>query len=246
MIKEALQYLLSLGEAKVQNIELRDGSIDVFSDKPLQRIAPHIPMAESIRMNTLSSLVDYIKANVDTMSHKMVIQVVSPTEVRLFSALNSERDREYLVKVEASVPSFPFDEFIIKEKFVIGLQSKFLDDPQTDKALVLKFAGTVENKTVTEYGDDGISQKASVKTGIATKSDAIVPSPALLKPFRTFTEVEQPVSQFIFRLRDGKYDGVECALYEADGGAWKNAAMKNIKEHLEKELAGLEQFVIIS
>jgi hypothetical protein len=31
--------------------------------------------------------------------------------------------------------------------------------------------------------------------------------------------------------------GPECALFEADGGAWKLAAMRNIKEYLEKALA---------
>lgn len=32
----------------------------------------------------------------------------------------------------------------------------------------------------------------------------------------------------------------------AYGGAWKNAAMKNIKEYLQYELAELPQFTVIS
>lgn len=242
MIKEALQYIVGLKEPTLNTIHG-----DTYSDKALTRISEYIPRAEEIRMNTLSSLVDYIKSNVDVMSEKMIIQVVSPTEVKLFSALDNDRKREELVVVNAMVPSFSFDTFIDKEKFVIGLQSKFLDDSETDKALVLKFAGTVENKTVAEYGDDGVSQKASIKTGIASKAEAIVPNPVKLRPYRTFVEVPQPVSQFIFRLRDSKYDGIECAIYEADGGAWKNAAMKNIKDYLDFELADYAaQFTIIS
>ena len=111
--------------------------------------------------------------------------------------------------------------------------------------MILKFAGTMESGTVAEYGDDGISQKATVKTGIASKSDAIVPNPVKLRPYRTFVEVEQPVSDFVFRVQDNGR-GISCAIFEADGGAWKNAAMKNIKNYLEFELSGLNEFIVIS
>ena len=120
-----------------------------------------------------------------------------------------------------------------------------MDDQATDKALLLKFAGTVEHGSIAEYGDDGVTQKATVRQGIASKTDAVVPNPVKLKPYRTFTEVAQPVSDFIFRMREDR--GITCALFEADGGAWKNAAMKSIKEYLEFELEGYQdQFIVIS
>ena len=55
-----------------------------------------------------------------------------------------------------------------------------------------------------------------------------------LKPYRTFTEVEQPESDFIFRMKD--MGSVCCALFEADGGAWRNVAMHNIKAYLQEQL----------
>lgn len=245
MIKKALEYLISLGEAKVIDVILPDGACQTYSDKPLNRLSKHIPEARSISMNTLSSLVDYIKTNVDTMAEKMIIQVVSPTEVKLFSQLNEERDREYLVEVEAQIPGFRYGSFIDHEEFCINAQAKFIDDPDTDKALLLKFTGTVEHGSVAEYGDDGVTQKATVKNGIASKTDAVVPNPVKLRPYRTFIEVEQPASEFIFRMKQER--GISCAIFEADGGAWKNAAMKNIKNYLEFELAELkEQFIVIS
>jgi len=245
MIEKALKYLVGLGEARIQNVTLPDGTVQTYSDKQLFRLSKHIPMADSINMSTLTSLLDYIKAHIDSMSDKMVIHVVSPEEVQLFSKLNEERDREYLVKVHAQVPDFNYGRFIGHEEFCINVQAKFLNDPATDKGLLLKFAGTVESGTVAEYGDDGVTQKATVKQGIASKAEAIVPNPVKLRPYRTFTEVEQPVSEFIFRMRDS--NGVQCALFEADGGAWKNAAMKNIKDYLELELADCKgQFTVIS
>lgn len=240
MLKSFVQHIVGMAEP---HIECIDG--ETYSDKPLHRIC-YIPYADSIGMNTLSSLIDYIKSGVDTFGGKMIIHVQSPTQVSMYSALDVERNREAVVVVKANVPEFRFNSFENHESFVIGVQSKFVDDPDTDKALLLKFAGTVEAGSVAEYGDDGISQKATVKTGIASKGDAIIPSPARLKPFRTFVEVDQPVSSFIFRMKDDRSGGVQCALFEADGGAWKISAMEAIKAYLIKELEGFDNFIIIS
>lgn len=242
MIKEALQYIVGLGEAQEHRI-----NGDTYSDKPLHRIDPYYPKAAAVEMHTLTSLVDYIKAEIDSMSEKMIIDVRSPEEVVLYSQLDDNRDRETLVVVKARIPSFPFDSFMDQERFTINLQSKFIDDPATDRALILKFAGTVEAGTVAEYGDDGVTQKATVKTGIASKGDAIVPNPVKLRPYRTFLEVPQPASEFIFRMKQDKYDGINCAIFEADGGAWKMAATTSIKEYLQFELGDFkDQFTVIS
>ena len=240
MIEKALKYLVGLGSAEEHTIHG-----DVYSDKQLYRIDEYIPRAEKITMCTLTSLVDYIKANVDIMPGKMIVDVSSPTEVWLYSQLDLDRKREYFVKVTARIPDFTFNSFMDQEKFCINLQSKFIDSE--DRALVLKFAGTVEAGTVAEYGDNGVSQKATIKTGIASKGEALVPNPVKLRPYRTFLEVEQPISEFIFRMKQDKYDGINCAIFEADGGAWMMAATKAIKEYLQFELAEFkDQFIVIS
>lgn len=236
MIKEALQYIVGLKEPSVMEI-----SGQTYSDKSLNRIS-YIPYADRIELCTLTSLVDYIKSGVDTMKGKMIVHVVSPTEVRLYSCLDEERERENVVKVNAQLPSFSFGQFMDHENFVISLQAKFIEN--NDRALVLKFAGTVEDGTVAQYSDDGISQQATVKNGIASKADAIVPNPVSLIPYRTFLEVEQPASNFVFRMKSDR--GVQCAIFEADGGAWKNEAMQKIKNYLEDELKEFPDYTIIS
>lgn len=240
MLKSFIQYIVGLAAPNIQDI-----AGETYSDKQLHRIS-YIPYAQKITMNTLSSLIDYIKSGVDTFNGQMIIHVQSPTCVSMYSALDFERNRENIVEVRANVPEFSFNRFDNHEAFVIGVQSKFVDDPATDKALLLKFAGTVEAGSVAEYGDDGISQKATVKTGIASKGDAIIPSPARLKPFRTFVEVEQPISSFIFRMKDDRCGGVQCALFEADGGAWKLDAMEAIHAYLRENLEGFDNFIVIS
>lgn len=240
MIEKALKYLIGLA---APNFEEING--EQYSDKPLYRIS-HNPKASEIEMNTLSSLSDYIKSGIDKMHGNMIIHIQSPTRVELYSCLDDERERERIAVVSARVPDFKFGQFMGHEAFCINLQSKFLNNPDTDKEILLKFAGTVEAGTIAEYGDDGVTQKATVKTGIASKGDAIVPSPVFLVPYRTFVEVDQPGSTFIFRIKDDKYNGIQCALFEADGGSWEISAMDGIRLYLENQLKDVEGFIVIS
>ena len=120
MIKEALEYVVGLKEPTIKEI---GGS--TYSDKPLNRVS-YTPYAKAIEMCTLTSFVDYIKANIDKMSDKMIIHVVSPTSVKLYSQLDNDRNREYLVEVNAQLPSFRFGDFLDHEAFCFALQSKFV------------------------------------------------------------------------------------------------------------------------
>lgn len=238
MIQKALEYIVGMKKPEIVTIKGEN-----YSDKSLQRIS-YNPKAEPIEMNTLSSLIAYIRAHIDGMQGNMIIHVQSPTRIEMYSQLDGERKRECVAVVKAQVPEFKFGQYIEHEPFCVSIQSKFL--PEFDRALLLKFAGTVEAGTVAQYGDDGVTQKATVKTGIASKGDAIVPNPVTLQPYRTFVEVEQPVSQFIFRMKQDKYDGIVCALFEADGGAWKMDAMLAIKEYIGEQIKDIEGFLVIS
>ena len=238
MTRDALQYVVGLKTAEVLDI-----NGERYVDKDVYREENEL-RASAIQMNTLTSLVDYLKAGVDTMAEKMLVQVVTPTKVRVLSMLDADRKREELVDVEAMIPDFEYGRYMGNERFIIALQSKFIAND--DRALLLQFAGTVKDESIAQYGDDGVTQKATIKTGITSVGDAVVPNPVKLRPFRTFIEVEQPESAFVFRMRQAEGHGVECAIFEADGGAWKNAAMKSIKEYLQYELAELPQFTVIS
>lgn len=239
MIKEALAYVVGLSRPEL--VETEDGH---WSDRKLTRVS-YNPKADAVRMSTLTSLVDYIKSGVDEITERMIIHVVSPLEVRLFSQLDPDRRRETLVMVVGNVPEFKYGSYMGHEEFLIALQSKFQQG--NDRDLLLRFAGTVENGTLSNYGDDGVTQKATVSKGIASKEQCIVPNPVHLQPFRTFVEVDQPESAFVFRMRDDGRDGVQCAIFEADGGAWKNEAMENIRAYLQDELAEFgDMFTVIS
>lgn len=238
MTRNAMEYIVEQAQPKV--IEL-DG--ERYSDKRLIRI-PWNERAEALRVSTLTSLVEYIKSEVDNIESKMLVHVVSPTEVQLVSSLDLDRKREVLVSAVADLPEFQYGEYIGHEKFLIALQAKFL--PGKDRDLLLKFAGTVRSGSVAEYGDDGVTQKATVKSGVSSVTDAVVPNPVTLAPYRTFLEVKQPESSFVFRMRDDDVRGVQCAIFEADGGAWKYEAKRNVANYIRAELEDLkDMFTVI-
>ena len=113
------------------------------------------------------------------------------------------------------------------------MQANFEVTP--DLETILKVAGNVEAKTTANYGDDGVTQKTTIKQGIASKADVLVPNPVTLTPYRTFLEVKQPSSEFVFRIKDN--GGTPAfMLVEAEGGLWRAEAMQNIKEYLTKAL----------
>lgn len=234
--KEALEYLVKLGEEKEILVETEQG---LFTTRNLSRVK--MPKADTLTLSTLTGLVDYIKSNLDDLPQQLLIQVKSHNEVKLYSPLDYDREREEYISAEAILPNnISYNRFLGTEEFNIMLQSSFVDIG--DKEVLLKYTGLVRDEAVKDTGDDGISQKVTIKTGIASVGEAIVPNPVVLAPYRTFPEIEQPSSKFIFRMQSGP----RAALYEADGGAWRNEAMSRIKTYLQEQLKDLENIQIIA
>ena len=231
MLREAMQYIAGLKEESMDPkvVEINGKT---YCNKNLTRYDEE-PMASAIEATTLTAMIDYIKNCKDELRESMVIHVVNPTTVKLYSGLTKERDREHLFKSNAIVPKFSFDDWYDQERFIIELQADF--EVTADLEAILKVAGNVEAKTTANYGDDGVSQKTTIKQGIASKADVLVPNPVSLVPYRTFLEVKQPASEFVFRIRDNGGEPI-FKIVEAEGGLWRNEAMHNIKQYLIENL----------
>jgi len=223
VLKEALQYLIGLGEATKHFV-----GDQVYSDKPLHLIRQ--PVAKPLVVRNLTGLVDYLRSNYDELD-SVLVHVESPTEVSVYSTFSRDFERNHYIQASALLPVIPFGRFLDLEAFNILIQSCFV--PNDDRANVLRIVGNVKEENVTTVGDDGVTQQVTAKTGIATVGNVLVPNPVRLKPYRTFVEVVQPESEFVFRMRSGP----EAALFEADGGAWKLEAIQRIKEYLAEALA---------
>ena len=229
--KEALEYLVGL--AKVEIIEV-DGQ--PYSTKPIYHVKEPSPAA--ICISTLTGLVDYVKSGVDGMDLPQIIHIASPTEVKLYSEIKPDMARDNFITCTAQTPKIIMNQFVDMETFNIMLQSCF--DGNEDSENILKIIGNIKEENVNNFGDDGVSQSVVAKVGIATVADIKLPNPVILAPFRTFAEVEQPASKFVFRMQTGP----KAALFEADGGAWKQTAMVLIKDYLEKALTGCDVKII--
>lgn len=226
MIKEAIKYITDL-KAEAMDPKVVTIAGKIYCDKNLTRY-DNEPLAQPIEASNLSSMVDYILSCREELRSSMIIHVTGPTRVELYSGLTGERKREKLFICSAETPRFHYDEWYDQERFLIELQADF--EVNTDLEAILKVSGNVEAKTTANYGDDGVTQKTTIKQGIASKADVLVPNPVTLIPYRTFLEVNQPESEFVFRIKD--VGGVPAfKIVEAEGGLWKNVAMKEIRDY---------------
>lgn len=230
----AIDRLAALGVRPDERIvELEDGRLfGVDQEGNVSEIRERAVIARyALEINTLSGFVNYIKSNIERVEKPMLVHIKNETTVYLRGPLEIDGERETLAKAKAIVPDFDFGYFLDMESFNISLQSKFV--PSDHRAILLQVIGNVSEDNIRQTGDDGVSQAVTINQGIATKADVRVPNPVDLAPYRTFLEVEQPTSQFIFRMKDGP----RGAIFEADGGSWRNQAIVNIREYLKEQLS---------
>lgn len=234
--KEAIEYLYNLGVLDNPIVNTVNGQ---YTRTDLTKITE--PIVKAIEVRTLTGLIDFIKSNFDDNDKKILIHVETPTCVSVKTPLNSDKRRNTIITATAITPrNVEIDRYINTEDFNIMLQSAFV--PNKDRDVLLKYTGLVQDETVKSLGDDGVKQQVTIKTGVASVGQAEVPNPVILAPYRTFQEIEQVESKFVFRMKSGP----TATLIEADGGKWKNETMKRIKVYLEEELKDVENKEIIA
>lgn len=240
-IKEALEYAVEL--AGQEDFIIYDEAGNEWYDENkhhLKKLSPK-KYPSTLNLSTLSSLIDYYKNDVNKInSQKTIVVVDNPKEVYVYSEDDEEAYRTKLITVEALVPNIDFGKFLNTENFIITLQSKFIND--ADRELLLEYASKIVIENGAEIEDTGSSQITTIKTGVANKGKAKTPNPVTLKPYRTFSEVDQPTSDFVFRVdKDGK-----LAIFEADGGAWRLKAVDYIKAYLTEKLDVVENVTVLA
>ena len=209
-----------------------DGDIHLLTN-PLVR--------EPLALNQLTGLLDWISHEGIKIQDKkdfLMVQVVSPTEVRVIGRVNNQGSRSVYVDVNAVVDNIPFGRFLDQEDMVILLQSQFVHDEEqqtekgiNDRDILLQVVSNLRSDEVQQQTDDGVSQTVQINSGVASVSTVKVPNPVTLIPYRTFQEIEQPASKFIFRM----HEGMTSALFEADNSQWKVEAKQRIKAFLNEE-----------
>ena len=213
-----------------------------YTDKDLSPVIPPIPTVLTVQY--LDSLVAYCLERLEP-ERRYIIHVEKPSRVVLRGDLDPKvRVRESYLVAEAFTSDFEFGVFMPNEQFIIALQSEFVQDEQV--ADILKVVGNLETGSTVGTKDDGVSQVVEARVALAKTANVTLPNQIPLRPYRTFIEVEQPVSKFVLRIHADH----RCALFLADGGLWQIDAAKKVAKYIENALksvgADIERITILA
>jgi len=210
------------------------------------RLAPviHDPRPDTLVVHNLRGFCGFINNDIDGMidGRPHLIVVNSPGSADLISSADGkkmERTKLVSAKIADGLKTFPFGSFMSQEEFAIKFRSLFVKKDKDDFDYVLEYASKLTGGTQIDGDDDGITQRVSVKRGVSghLTEKASLKSIVRLSPYRTFREVTQPESEFVFRVRIGNDDVPQVALFEADGGAWINDATESIVQYIQSLVA---------
>ena len=231
MLSKMIQKIQDL--AKPQSFTLNERT---FFDGAYEELRPTIPGAISI--NNLSGIVDFVNQIKDVEGwNNMFIHISDYNEVNLYRGRSGEMNkRELLARARCRESEFSFNQMMGREQFIISMYSMF--EKNEDRQELLQMVSGVKIDENTTLTDDGNGQTLMSKTGMSSQMQDIKQKPLYtLVPFRTFDQVAQPASLFNFRWekgRDGK--SLNCAIYGADGSAWKQTAIESIAQYFRDAL----------
>lgn len=248
MLKEFAQYLAKQNEPKtvdvdgktyivcpngvLEGVETHEIKENAYLKRELDRIATE-ELPEPMNVTTLTGVADYIKKNPDNYINsrrKAIIHIAGEDRVELCCQLDALNGRPKLLIANAITPKLAFGRRMSQEEFIIMMQSQFAQTEDRDK--LLRIISHLKEDAGKETYDNGLAQTVIVKSGVATLSNEEIPNPAMLAPFRTFIEIEQPRSYYVCRL----HDGGDVSLNDASGGEWRIQAIESIKRWFENNL----------
>lgn len=185
----------------------------------------------NLTVNSMQALADYIEYGCEGIAKtELFIHVVSPERIELYQKVTDEKIRPCLMSViiDPEFESFRFGRYMESEDFTIGLQSLFEASNDLPKALVKasSICAQVAIKKDDKHGATNMSVSNEIKSG----DDEIVFN---LRPYRTFREIKQPLSTFVFRI-DAK--SLDCKLVGSCGGSWRIKARDEIKKWLSDKI----------
>ena len=238
MIAEAIEKIREM--SKVRTIEIGSETYIISPDGKYTQITPKTCFPDTLELHSLAALVQMVKteALATTMQifgvgTPIFIVVVSPVSIQCttqpVAGLNNQR--AVLYKVSATdVPGWKEDTTLPYEDAVIALRTRFEDTD--DSEYLLRLISEISSGAAVTYRDNGIAASVVSKKGIDMQGKEDIRPYAMLRPYRTFHEVDQPTSVFNMRVSE---KGIR--LIEADGGIWKLDARRTIVEHLNAALA---------
>ena len=227
MLAKMIDKIVALKETKTFEINGQ-----TYADAPLTRIPPHVDRPECIRVSGLDGICKLIRTELAKIDTVVMVQAKSHNTVEVMTTYLPDFSRNILYRAEADAPGLRTG-FRGREAALIELRSLFIPNEGTAYLLDLLSKMTDENKVSTN--DNGVTQTVEARQGVALNAMVEVKPRVMLRPFRTFLEVEQPESEFLLRVDADEGIG----FFEADGGIWKLEAKRNIADYFNTNLTDL-------
>lgn len=232
MDKEFSPALISAIQDSVRTDALEMGGREYFT-RPVF-LPPAEPVPETYTVHTLAGLVDFVHAFPDPEQIAFV-HVQDPTSVSVAGHLTGRHQRRPVFLVaQFTGKKFRFDAWQDQESFNIGVQAGFV--PTDELARMIAVTGKMTFEHVGHANDDGRTQMVSTRIGTSLEGSKDLPNPVMLRPWRTFAEIEQPPSPFILRARGGSPKDGQLALFETCDSGWQLQAILAIKAFLAERL----------
>lgn len=233
MLKEAIEYIVGLSKPNIYTDEMGDKWAKANDNYELLVRDPDLPNMLSV--NTLSGLLTLLYEE-GVPQHilgggKLFIRVEDERTVRVYTNYKHQLKYYFLrylpYSATADTPYLTVGREMSQEQAIIELQSLYGDTP--DRAYLLDLLSQISVEDGVTSSDNGVTQTVTARQGVALKETVPVKPIVRLQPYRTFLEIEQPVSDFLLRIgQNGR-----VSLHEADGGAWKLEAKNRIAQYLK-------------
>lgn len=227
MLAKMIDKIISLKQTQAFEI-----GGQTYTDGHLTRIPPHVDRPECITVSGLDGVCKLIRTEMEKVGVTILVQARSYKTVEVMTTYLPDFSRNALYRAEADVPGLRTG-FRDRETALIELRSLFIPNEGTQYLLDL-LSRITDEKSVSSK-DNGVTQVVEARQGVALNAVVEVKPRILLRPFRTFLEVEQPESEFLLRVDADKGIG----FFEADGGVWQLEAKRNIADYFGRHLADL-------
>lgn len=237
MLKAMIEKIENMAAPRTFELEGK-----TYSNKELHLVHEKKRQIREIELTGLDSVCKMIRNESEMVGLRLFVQIVNHKTVKVFSTFDVDYDRQSLYYCTADVPGVTTGRYLSYDAAVVELRSLYIPNEGTEYLLQLLSSITKESKVTSS--DNGVTQKVEAKSGIALNSLVTVRPRVMLRPFRTFIEVEQPESEFLLRINDRG----EIGIFPADGGVWKLEATRNVADYFEAQLEDLirqEKVVVI-
>lgn len=187
---------------------------------------------EAPKLLKLVQLCKLIRTELEKVGTTIMVQVKSNDTVEVMTTYLSDFSRNTLYRAKADAPGLRTG-FRGREVALIELRSLCI--PNEGTAYLLDLLSRMTNENSVSTNDNGVTQTVEARQGVALNALVEIKPRVMLRPFRTFLEVEQPESEFLLRVDPDEGIG----FFEADGGIWKLEAKKNIADYFLKNMGDL-------